>query len=1642
MDPSFHFYLNPKRKTSAVWLVAFCLHFGLCIHLYGMTNYWTGSGVDSNWSTANNWNGNTLPLFAAGTNDIMMGQSLQLTNNVDSAIRIKGLTFTNGMASAVIFGSGITISNNGLINRSINQMTVSNNITLVANQTWNSVTGLSLMTGTINVGGNLLNYAGTSNMVFENTISGSGAINKTGTMGSLILLASNAFTASFTNSSTSGYLAVGNAYALGTNVVYLTGAGNGIYATNGPVTLVNTMNISANTTFGGSTNLGFSGIIDLGTGSRSLTFSNFSETAFYGQLTNTAGFTKLGAGNLLITNRNLYTGPTTNTAGVITFSHNDAFGTGPLVLNGGSLIPTNTAIIITNRVDLIANGTVIGGNQNLTFVDDFSVGTTSRTLTNNNSGTLLFAGNITNTAGLTLQGTGTTRITNVNSFQGGLTLTTGTLEIGNNNALGTNVFTVNGASTNLAFGGPIAITNVLSIGSSFVIGGTNNMEYAGVANLGTTKRSITILNTATNIFSGAITNTGGWSISNGIVQLSGSSANTFSGGMLITNVTLLLNKTAGTDAIGNTPLFMTNSTVKWLAGNQINDKTTITNFSSTLDLNGNSDQIGNLILNAATIQTGSGTLTISNITSLADAVGSTVTGLVDLSTTIHTITSSDGSADEDLNISAVISGTGGILKNGSGKLVLTGLNTYSGSNTLSVGTLAIGNNNALGTGDFYILGASSNYAYGGAIAITNQVHLVGSTFIIGTNNMEYAGTLDLGTTRRGIYGINSATNIFSGAITNTGGLAISNGTFMLSGTSANLFTGGLTGTNVTILLNKTAGTDAIGVTAITVTNSTIKWLQSNQLNDRGAVTNYHSTLDLNNNSDQIGNLIIDGGTIQTGSGTLTISNITSIADPTTSTISGNIDLATTIHTLTIADGTVGDDFAIYGIMSGSGGILKNGAGKLVITNVNTYSGSNTLSVGTLAIGNNNALGTGDLYILGGTSNYAYNGAIAFTNTIHLVGNHFIIGTNNMEYAGTLDIGTSKKIIYNTNTGTNIFSGAITNTGGLVLSNGTTRLTGSANNTFTGGLLVSNGTLILDKNVGVNAIGNTFLTLTNSTARWLASDQVDDRMTLTNFSSTVDMNNNSETLGNIVMYEGTIQTGTGTLGISNITTLADANNSSIISGNISLGTLIRTVTVANGAVDEDFRLDGLISGTGGLLKNGAGKLVLTNANNYTGSNTLSAGTLALGNNNALGTGDLYILANTTNYAYGGVIAITNNIHVVGNYLIIGTNSLEYAGTLDLGTTRRSITITGTATNTWSGAVTNTAGFIQLGGTINMSGASANTFTGFGIVSNSGTLMLSKNNGTDAVGNAAGLLLASNSTLRWFGNDQLNNNAMVSNLFSVMDLNGSTDTVGQVVLNGGTIQTGNGQVGVSNLSTYANQTQFSLISGNASIDNFSSFTINSSSLTTDLFVSASLSGTGTMSKSGNGIMVIGGDNNFSGTITNTAGTLQMSSAGSIGGTPQVVVAGGTLLFNVGTTNTSSSVVLRGGTISEIDCNVKVGAFTISANSTIDFLASSGTGRFDFQSGTNTSGTLTIYGWSWNSSLDGGSGDLIFFSDIAATDTSAFLDNITFFGTGGGARILSSGELVPITPEPGTIWGGTMLIALGLKQLRKRLSKTCSL
>src|SRR5436309_2904445 len=206
-------------------------------------------------------------------------------------------------------------------------------------------------------------------------------------------------------------------------------------------------------------------------------------------------------------------------------------------------------------------------------------------------------------------------------------------------------------------------------------------------------------------------------------------------------------------------------------------------------------------------------------------------------------------------------------------------------------------------------------------------------------------------------------------------------------------------------------------------------------------------------------------------------------------------------------------------------------------------------------------------------------------------------------------------------------------------------------------------------------------------------------------------------------------GTGyTLGNKAITLGAGglADSSAAGSNTISLGITFaatRTVTVSNAATT--LTISGVITGAGGLTKSGAGTLVLSAANTYTGVTTINAGTISIPTDAALGTPPGAATPGRIVFA-GGTLRSTATFALAANRGI----SLSGAGT---------ISTDPATTLTYGGIIAGPGGLTKAGtGTLLVSGLS--TYTGATAIS-AGTLRLSA---TNAIGSTSAVTVTAGAT----------------------------------------------------------------------------------------------------------------------------------------------------------------------------------------------------------------------------------------------------------------------------------------------------------
>jgi autotransporter-associated beta strand protein len=558
-----------------------------------------------------------------------------------------------------------------------------------------------------------------------------------------------------------------------------------------------TVTLTQPITIGGVTVSGSAGVLTIaGTSPNSLTLGN-SMTFDTGARTSivsapiTGNFdlTKAGIGNLTLSAANTYSGGTFLNAGTVSLGVDTVssggvitsgpFGTGAVTVNAASTMTASGSRAIENPFALNANLT-IGGSSALTLRNSsFAINGANRTLTINNTADTTLGSNLTDDGAahtFTKAGTGKLILAGTNAgFLGPITVSAGTLAIGGPSALQPNaVFTATGTLDLNGFNG--SVVGLAGAGSVNLRAGTLT-----IANVGTSRN-----------FTGVISGTGGLIISNGVSQqIEGN--NTFSGGILIQLGTLFLrtnNATSGgiSQAAGTGPITIADTGATPRAAVGANYTTGIV-----------------LITNAIVAASGRGLFFPSN-----------------------------GGTNQ---FDGTISGPGGMLRdnNGSGLVILTGSNTFSGGLEIDSRTLALANKNALGTGPFTIgnpvtfpsstIVISPIVDLSGANAITNITTLNQNFSFAGTNNLELSGPITISNLLT-ITTLGSGTVNFSGVVNGDFGLTKSgSGTLILS--AANTYTGDTLVNLGTLLINNTSGSGTstgtvnVGNSAILGGNGTV-----------------------------------------------------------------------------------------------------------------------------------------------------------------------------------------------------------------------------------------------------------------------------------------------------------------------------------------------------------------------------------------------------------------------------------------------------------------------------------------------------------------------------------------------------------------------------------------------------------------------------------------------------------------------------------------------------------------------------------------------------------------------------------------------------------------------------------------------------
>ncbi|HAF1581289.1 TPA: fibronectin-binding autotransporter adhesin ShdA [Salmonella enterica] len=523
-----------------------------------------------------------------------------------------------------------------------------------------------------------------------------------------------------------------------------------------------------------------------------------------------------------------------------------------------------------------------------------------------------------------------------------------------------------------------------------------------------------------------------------------------------------------------------------------------------------------------------------------------------------------------------------LTKQGDGTLILSNTGNDYGDTEIDGGILAAKDAASLGTGNVTIAESATlalsqgtldnNVTGGGKIVKSGNDELI----VIGDNTYSGGTTITGGTLTA-----DHADSLGTGAIVNSGVLQVGEGELenTLSGSGAlvktgtgeltlsgdNTYSGGTTITGGTLTADHA---DSLGTGAIA--NSGVLQVGEGELENTLSGT---------------------GSLVKTGTGELTLSGDNSYSGDTTIT-GGTL---TADHADSLGTGDIDNSGVLQvgegeleNTLSGTGSLVKTGTGELTLSGDNTYSGGTTIDDGVLIATNVNALGGGDI-----------------DNT----------GTLKLDAEGEFNLA---------NVTTQ--SGATTE-----LAKGTTlnvdSLTQQADSTLNIDLSKANGesaitadSVTLGGTLNVTGIGSVTDSWTPEAYTYTLIDS--DSAITSDFDNLTVAGMNREDV-DFLTIDGKVDEADNTHYdlTASLSWYADRDNASTDAhGTFTLSDPDGSFNVAANLTDVDDTLDPNSTWDGkSLTKEGAGTLILSGDNDYSGGTTINEGTLVAASTTALGTG---------------------------------------------------------------------------------------------------------------------------------------------------------------------------------------------------------------------------------------------------------------------------------------------------------------------------------------------------------------------------------------------------------------------------------------
>jgi fibronectin-binding autotransporter adhesin len=743
-----------------------------------------------------NGNGNSYMQMTGGTVNVTTTTTFSRNGNGTNVLHVNGAgaQFNAGTSNINL---GFSTDSTGIVTISSGLLTVNSNISLAQGNTSSTFGIVNLNGGTVRVntiagagGSSIVNFNGgtlqanqdnvsiMSDLTSANIFSGGATID---TNGKNITTAQNLLAASGIGVSTIAVTAGGAGYLAAPVVKITGGGGTGATAvavlTGGVVTGIQIT--SAGTGYTGTPTVSLVG----GGPTSAATLGTITTAANAGS----GGLTKTGSGTLTLSGANTYNGSTNVDGGILAFGGGTTTTSGSLLIHNGTVNVSGGAITTSNYISIGHVGTETGvmnvTSGSITTGSDFNVadvGTSTGTL--NVSGTGLV---VANGASLYIaKNTGTTGTVNLN----GGTISTFTVGSGTGTP-GSSTFNFNGG--NLQARGNSAV---------FLAGHDTVNVRNGGAVIDTQNFAITIGQALTHSNIGGDNAIDGGLAKNGIGTLTLSGNNSYTG---VTNVnagTLVFGTggsvynsgaNAGSISINNGGTVRIDRQDLFGGHTSVPTATITVNSGGLLLGNGFYNTLNNLTLNGGTLQMANGdnfwgsfalkgTVTVGGSSASNISSGGSTANFIRIGTntaggaTIFDVGDSTGNANADLTISAQLRDNkelggsfndvaSGLTKTGTGTLVLTGTNTYSGITTISGGTLQVSVNGTTAT-----LG-SGNVINNAALAFQRQNEITVSNLISGTGSVSQIGSGTLVLTNANTY--TGATNVSTGTLRLTGSLS-------------------------------------------------------------------------------------------------------------------------------------------------------------------------------------------------------------------------------------------------------------------------------------------------------------------------------------------------------------------------------------------------------------------------------------------------------------------------------------------------------------------------------------------------------------------------------------------------------------------------------------------------------------------------------------------------------------------------------------------------------------------------------------------------------------------------------------------------------------------------------------------------------